>query len=160
MTETHHPPKPRTPGRRSRTAAGLALAALATVGTLGLLSACGTSPHSSSAGASRPGAPPMSGMSMPTRHPGAETAVTGDAVAIKNFAFSPATLKVRVGTTVTWTNQDTDAHTVTSTGPGGPLHSPAMATHATYSHTFTRPGTYAYLCTVHPFMTATVEVTR
>ncbi|MFB7493219.1 cupredoxin family copper-binding protein [Streptomyces sp. NPDC056161] len=86
--------------------------------------------------------------------------VAGNAVAINNFAFSPATLKVKVGTKVTWTNQDTDAHTVTSSGSGGPLRSAALATHATYSYTFTKPGTYAYLCTIHPFMTATVEVTR
>ncbi|MFG2887361.1 plastocyanin/azurin family copper-binding protein [Streptomyces sp. NPDC048297] len=86
--------------------------------------------------------------------------VAGNAVAIKNFAFSPATLKIKAGTRVTWTNQDTDAHTVTSAGSGGPLRSAALATHATYSYTFTKPGTYAYLCTIHPFMTATVEVTR
>ncbi|GGN34851.1 hypothetical protein GCM10011578_076170 [Streptomyces fuscichromogenes] len=86
--------------------------------------------------------------------------VAANAVAISNFAFSPAALKVRAGTRVTWTNQDTDAHTVTSAGPGGPLHSAALTTRATYSYTFTRPGTYAYLCTIHPFMTATVEVTR
>jgi plastocyanin len=98
-------------------------------------------------------------MSMPPSSPGAKAPVTADAVAIKNFAFSPATLKVTVGTTVTWTNQDTDAHTVTSAGTGGPLHSAALATHAAYSYTFTKPGTYAYLCTIHPFMTATVEVT-
>ncbi|MFF3517455.1 plastocyanin/azurin family copper-binding protein [Streptomyces sp. NPDC002573] len=85
--------------------------------------------------------------------------VNGSAVAIKNFAFSPTTLKVKAGTTVTWTNQDTDPHTVTSTASGGPLHSAALATHATYSYTFTKPGTYAYLCTIHPFMTGTVEVT-
>ncbi|MFE2707141.1 plastocyanin/azurin family copper-binding protein [Streptomyces mirabilis] len=102
-------------------------------------------------------------MSMPMSPPstGAKAApVAGDAVAIKNFAFAPATLKVKVGTTVTWTNQDTDAHTVTSAGSGGPLHSAALNTHATYSYTFTKPGTYSYLCTIHPFMTATVEVTR
>ncbi|GHE12587.1 hypothetical protein GCM10010339_76390 [Streptomyces alanosinicus] len=81
-------------------------------------------------------------------------------MAIKNFAFSPTTLKVRAGTTVTWTNQDADAHTVSSAASGGPLHSPALATHATYSHRFTEPGTYVYLCTIHPFMTAKVEVTR
>ncbi|MBX7546984.1 cupredoxin domain-containing protein [Streptomyces sp. tea 10] len=81
-------------------------------------------------------------------------------VTIRSFAFTPATLKIKAGTTVTWTNQDTDAHTVTSATAGGPLHSPALATHAGYSHRFTEPGTYAYLCTIHPFMTATVEVTR
>ncbi|MBX7554806.1 plastocyanin/azurin family copper-binding protein [Streptomyces sp. NPDC004232] len=98
---------------------------------------------------------------MSTSSAGAAAApVTGNAVAIKNFAFSPTTLKVRAGTTVTWTNQDTDAHTVTSAASAGPLHSAALTTHATYSYTFTKPGTYAYLCTIHPFMTATVEVTR
>jgi plastocyanin len=112
---------------------------------------------------SAPGTSPMPSMSMPMSPPstGAAAApVAGDAVAIKNFAFAPATLKVKVGTTVSWTNQDTDAHTVTSTGSGGPLHSAALNTHATYSYTFTKPGTYSYLCTIHPFMTATVEVTR
>jgi amicyanin len=111
---------------------------------------------------STPGTSPMPGMSMPMSpsSTGAPAApVTGNAVAIKNFAFSPATLKVKVGTTVTWTNQDTDAHTVTSAGSGGPLRSAALNTHATYSFTFTKPGTYSYLCTIHPFMTATVEVT-
>lgn len=175
----------RTPGRRSRAAAGLAVATIATAGALGLLSACGQSPHPSSSAASAitpgpgqhrtagmpgatgsgnttgppPVASPMPSMSMPASHPSTTAPVTGNAVAIKNFAFAPATLKVRVGTTVTWTNQDTDAHTVTSAGTGGPLHSAALTTHATYSYTFTRPGTYAYLCTIHPFMTATVEVT-
>jgi plastocyanin len=86
--------------------------------------------------------------------------VAGNAVAIKGFAFSPAALTVKVGTTVTWTNADGDAHTVTSQDPGGPLQSAALATGQSYSYTFTKPGTYAYLCTIHPFMTATVTVTQ
>lgn len=178
----------RTPGRRSRTAAGAAVATIATAGALVLLNSCGQSSHSSSTGAdaitpgpgqhqtagmpgatgpgntagSALGASPMPSMSMakgPSSKAAPAAPVTGNAVAIKNFAFSPATLKVKAGTTVTWTNQDTDAHTVTSAGSGGPLHSAALATHATFSYTFTKPGTYAYLCTIHPFMTATVEVT-
>ncbi|MFD5475640.1 plastocyanin/azurin family copper-binding protein [Streptomyces sp. NPDC127105] len=102
-------------------------------------------------------------MTMPMTPPSARAPaapVSGSAVAIRNFAFSPTTLKVKTGTTVTWTNQDTDAHTVTSAGSGGPLRSAALATHATYRYRFTAPGTYHYLCTIHPFMTATVEVTR
>ncbi|MGW5462938.1 cupredoxin domain-containing protein [Streptomyces sp. NPDC003996] len=99
---------------------------------------------------------------MPMTSPGrsaAATPVSANAVAVKNFTFSPATLKIKTGTTVTWTNQDTDAHTVTSSGSGGPLHSPTLATHGTYTYTFTKPGSYAYVCTIHPFMTGTVEVT-
>lgn len=41
----------------------------------------------------------------------------------------------------------------------GPLSSAALATGQSYSYTFTKPGTYSYLCTIHPFMTATVTVT-
>ncbi|WP_269856096.1 plastocyanin/azurin family copper-binding protein [Streptomyces sp. RPT161] len=78
---------------------------------------------------------------------------------IQNFAFAPTSLKVKTGTTVTWTNKDSDAHTVTSSGSGGPLHSAPLTTGATYRYTFTKAGTYAYFCTIHPFMTATVVVT-
>ncbi|CAM5297609.1 EfeO-type cupredoxin-like domain-containing protein OS=Kitasatospora aureofaciens OX=1894 GN=GCM10010502_21580 PE=4 SV=1 [Kitasatospora aureofaciens] len=83
-----------------------------------------------------------------------------NAVTIKNFAFAPATLTVKAGTKVTWSNTDPDAHTVTSKqGSGGPLQSTALATNDAYSYTFTQPGSYAYYCTIHPFMTATVVVT-
>jgi plastocyanin len=83
--------------------------------------------------------------------------VATDSVAIKNFAFSPAVVTVRVGTTVTWTNSDQDAHTVTATG--GAFRSPTMNTADTFRYTFTEAGRYDYLCTIHPFMTATVVVT-
>ncbi|MHA6765536.1 cupredoxin domain-containing protein [Streptacidiphilus sp. PAMC 29251] len=108
-----------------------------------------------------PSASAMPGMSMGAATTGAPPAVpvSGDTVAIKGFAFAPAALVVKVGATVTWTNQDGDAHTVTSQGSGGPLHSAALATGQSYSHRFTAPGTYPYLCTIHPFMTATVTVT-
>ncbi|MGW4564259.1 cupredoxin domain-containing protein [Streptomyces sp. NPDC004561] len=160
----------RPSGRRSRWAAGLAVAA---AGALGLLSACGQSPRASDPGAltpgpgqhrlaGMPGASSAPSMTMPMSTPSTAKAaapVSGHAVTIKNFAFSPATLKVKAGTTVTWTNQDTDAHTVTSAGSSGPLHSSALDPHATYTYTFTKPGSYAYVCTIHPFMTGTVEVT-
>ena len=79
-------------------------------------------------------------------------------MAIKNFAFVPAAITVPVGTTVTWTNTDEEPHTVSATG--GPFHSAALNTGATYRYTFTKPGQYRYLCTIHPFMRATVVVTR
>jgi plastocyanin len=80
-------------------------------------------------------------------------------VMISNFAFSPAAITVKAGTTVTWTNKDTDAHTVTSQNNSGPLGSSALSTGQSYSYKFTKAGTYSYLCTIHPFMTATVTVT-
>ena len=85
--------------------------------------------------------------------------VAANTVAIKNFAFAPAAITVKAGTKVTWTNQDSDAHTVTSQHNSGPLNSTALNTGQSYSYTFTKPGTYSYLCTIHPFMTATVTVT-
>ncbi|WP_319943336.1 cupredoxin domain-containing protein [Nocardia aurantia] len=76
---------------------------------------------------------------------------------IDNFAFAPAALTVRVGSTVTWTNRDEEPHTVVSAD--GTLHSPGMGTGATYSFTFTKAGTVDYVCSIHPFMHGTVVVT-
>jgi plastocyanin len=162
--------------RRSRAAC---LAAVAVAGALGLLSACGGSSHpkpvsalTPGSGQTLPGNPGASGTGgtvTPPSTPSTSSSPTSsqssapaaaNAVTIQNFAFSPAALTVKVGTMVTWTNADPDAHTVTSKqGSGGPLNSAALATGATYSYTFTKPGTYAYYCTIHPFMTATVVVT-
>jgi plastocyanin len=102
----------------------------------------------------------MPGMTTATPASSAPAAPAGaNSVAIKNFAYGPAALTVKAGTAVTWTNQDAEPHTVTSQGPG-PLRSAALSPGARYSYTFTTPGTYRYLCTIHPFMTATVTVTR
>lgn len=83
--------------------------------------------------------------------------VGGTAVAIDNFAFAPAALTVTVGDTVTWTNHDEEPHTVAA--DDGSFHSPGMDTNATYSYTFTKPGSYSYICGIHPFMHGTVVVT-
>ncbi|WP_414168985.1 cupredoxin family copper-binding protein [Streptoverticillium reticulum] len=83
-------------------------------------------------------------------------AATGQ-VAVVNFAYSPATLNISRGTTVTWTNGDTDPHTVTSSG-SGPLDSPMLNKGDTFSFTFSSAGTFSYYCTVHPTMKGTVVV--
>jgi len=80
----------------------------------------------------------------------------GPQVTIDNFTFSPATLTVPSGTTVTWTNQDDMVHTVTEANRG--FSSKGLETGDTYAHTFTAPGTYTYFCALHPRMTATVIV--
>ncbi|MDQ2710222.1 MAG: cupredoxin domain-containing protein, partial [Actinomycetota bacterium] len=79
-------------------------------------------------------------------------------VAIQNFTFAPASVTVKAGTTVTWTNQDQDPHTVTSMNNGA-LKSPTLNHGEAFHYTFTTPGRFEYLCTIHPFMTATVVVT-
>ena len=107
--------------------------------------------------------PGMSGMpSMPGAPAGptsstASTPVAGDQVTIDNFAFGPASVTVRVGSTVTWTNRDEEPHTVAATD--GSFHSPGMGTGATYSHTFATAGTFDYVCSIHPSMHGTVVVT-
>src|SRR5579871_1984490 len=78
-------------------------------------------------------------------------------VQIKDFMFGPKTLTVPVGTTVVWTNNDDDPHTVASLDKTT-FKSSALDTGEKYSYTFTKPGKYAYFCSVHPKMTAEVVV--
>jgi len=77
------------------------------------------------------------------------------AIKIGNFTFGPQELKVKSGTTVTWTNEDDIPHMVVS--PNN-YRSKVLDTDATYSFTFTTPGTYKYLCSLHPHMTGTIVV--
>ena len=102
------------------------------------------------------------------------------AITVKNFAFTPASLEIAKGTTVTWTNEDTFPHTVT-TGiapptfpplPSGasPTPFPSLASGdgrvnsgpieptKTFSFTFNEAGTFNYFCGVHPAMLATITV--
>lgn len=67
-------------------------------------------------------------------------------VAIKNFQFQPQTITVKPGTIVTWTN-DQGTHTVTS--DTGAFSSPTLSAGKTFSHKFTRKGTYGYHCSFH-----------
>jgi amicyanin len=77
------------------------------------------------------------------------------AIKIGNFTFGPQELKVKVGTTVTWTNDDDIPHTVVS--PNN-FRSKALDSEDKYSFTFTTPGTYKYFCSLHPHMTGTIVV--
>jgi plastocyanin len=78
-----------------------------------------------------------------------------------SFAFSPASLTIKAGTTVTWKNTTAASHTVTSddgksfdSGSANPI----AAQSGTFSFTFTTAGTFAYHCAIHPFMKATIVV--
>ncbi len=78
-------------------------------------------------------------------------------VDIKAFAFGPMSVKVPVGTRVTWSNKDQEPHTVVSTDQA--FASEALDTGDSFSFTFMKPGSYAYFCSMHPHMTGIVEVT-
>src|ERR1700676_371884 len=78
------------------------------------------------------------------------------AVKIDNFTFTPKSVTVKAGTTVTWTNQDDIPHTVASATKA--LRSKALDTDDKFSFTFTTAGVYEYFCSLHPHMTGTIVV--
>ncbi len=98
---------------------------------------------------------PMPGMAMPASAP-AGAPVDANAVAIHNFAFGPNAITVAAGTTVTWTNQDNEPHSVVMVDQS--LRSPPMDTGGHFAHTFATPGQYRYFCGFHPQMTGVVIV--
>jgi plastocyanin len=104
---------------------------------------------------------------------GASGAITGTSVSIvpgssslTTNAFSPNPIQVSVGNTVTWTNNDSQPHTVTSGSNGqpdnkfnsSPNFSPLLNPGQTFSFTFTQAGDYPYFCMLHPTMVGTVSV--
>jgi plastocyanin len=117
----------------------LALAALLAVG------ACSSGSSAAPGGASA--APPSTAGS---------PAAAAAAVAIKDFAFNPGTIQAKVGQNITWTNQDSTAHTVTLDDKS--VDSGNVQPNANYSHAFTQAGTFTYHCSIHPTMKGTVTV--
>lgn len=77
-------------------------------------------------------------------------------VEINNFMFTPQTLTVAVGTTVTWKFDDSTQHTVTA--DDNSFASSPMSNGQTFTHTFSAAGTVPYHCSIHPEMTATITV--
>jgi plastocyanin len=77
-------------------------------------------------------------------------------VLIDNFSFAPVATTVPVGTAVTWTNKDDVPHNIVSTTRA--FKSPVLDTDERFSHTFEKPGTFAYYCSLHPKMTGQVIV--
>jgi len=85
-----------------------------------------------------------------------EAAPVSNKIELSGFAFVPATVTVTVGTTVTWTNLDSVAHTVTS--ETDLFDSGNLAPNATFSYSFADRGTFSYYCTIHPSMRGKVSV--
>ena len=78
-------------------------------------------------------------------------------IELSGFAFSPKELTIQVGDTITWTNKDAVAHTVTS-DTGQELGSEYLSKGESYSHTFNTEGNFDYHCTPHPSMKGTIIV--
>jgi plastocyanin len=76
-------------------------------------------------------------------------------VRIDNFTFAPQTLTVKAGTTVTWINEDDIPHTVVSTGH---FRSKPLDTGDKFTYTFPTAGSFAYFCSLHPHMQASITV--
>ena len=108
-------------------------------------------PSPSSSG---PNAGPVGGIGPgPSAAPAQEN---GASVRISGFAFSPSTLTVKAGTTVTWTDDDAATHTVTDDAGG--FDSGDLGTGKSFSRLFGQAGTFHYHCAIHPSMIGTVIV--
>jgi plastocyanin len=147
-------------------------AVVATAGAL-MLAACGSDSKSSSttappattaaAGATTTGAAATTAAPATTAGGATTTAADGaagapagaDAISIKDFKFGPADLKVAVGATVTWTNDDAQPHTATSAGN---FDTGAIQPGESKTATFPTAGTFSYICSFHPFMNGTITV--
>lgn len=121
------------------------LKALALIGLISLLlAACGGA-QAATQPASQPATTPSLSAS--------EARVT-----IQGFAFDPAELTVKVGTTVTWTNQDGTTHTITS--DDAVWDSGRVSPGGTYIRVFDKVGSFSYHCSIHTSMKGTIVVTQ
>lgn len=87
--------------------------------------------------------------------------ISTNVVSIQNYMYMPAAIKVKVGTTVTWTNKDAVEHSVTAStasqyAPNGGL----FGQNKTFSYTFKKAGTYPLYCILHPYMHSVIIVTN
>ena len=130
--------------RRPRLLVGL----IALLAVLALATGCGSGSDSGGSTPSASAAPPASSPSA--------ASTGGSMVEIKNFMFTPMTLTVPVGSTVTWKFDDSTQHTVTA--DDNSFASAPMANGQTFTHTFSAAGTVPYHCSIHPNMTGTITV--
>jgi plastocyanin len=95
---------------------------------------------------------PVAALSEPAR------SKDGVVVRVSNFSYVPRSLHVRTGQTVTFVNDDAEAHTVRD--PSHSFDSGAIDPQAQWRHTFSRPGVYVYTCSFHPYMRGRIVVSK
>ena len=113
---------------------------------------------------SQSNAPATSQATAPETKPATPAATTPAAtqpetreVTIASFVFSPASITVKAGTTVKWTNKDSAPHSIVSSD-GQFAASAVLSNGGSYQLKFDKPGTYAYACGLHPSMSGTIIV--
>jgi plastocyanin len=149
---------------------------LLSLGALALASGCGGSgssshpsgssspsraPAGNTAGAASPGAglTPIKAPKYAAPPAGAPVRSGVVQIAYRNIAIHPDAIRVKVGSTIRWTNFDTVVHTVTSRGGPASFASGRLAPGSSFQVRLQRPGVLHYLCTIHPVtMNGTIEV--
>jgi len=133
-----------------RSILGLGAAVILTIALAACAPAASSGPTASPAGGGAT-ATPAGGGATPTAVAG------GSDVTIQNFAFNPASLTVKVGATVTWTQKDSAPHFVK--WDDGTEAGPTMASGDVYRRTFDKAGTFTYVCGIHATMKGSITVT-
>ena len=115
------------------------------------IAGCGSSSSSSGSSSTSTPAPATTASSSSASSSGGVT------VKAAGFAFNPTSVTVKKGQKVTWTNGDPAPHNVTSSD--GTIKSKDFGNGQSFTYTATKPGTFHYICTIHPQMKATLIVT-
>ena len=132
----------------------LAIASLMLLTVLFVMSACSDDKNSNDSKS-------MKTDSTATSKNSEESPSGATAVEIKLFAFNPNPVEVKVGSEITWTNQDNINHTVTSglrDKPDDKFDGLLEEKGSTYTEKFTEAGKYTYFCKIHPGMDAEIDV--
>jgi plastocyanin len=140
-----------SPARRTRRRPVRRLALLGALIGATSLAACGGGDDAAPAPASAATATPTAAAAP------AKPSASGTEAKIADFAFSPADIEVKVGDKITWTNDDSAAHTVTATS-GADFDSGTLAQGAKFTFEAKQAGTIAYFCAIHPSMKGTITV--
>ena len=99
---------------------------------------------------------PQASISQAQAQPSGSPQAATAKVKIQNFKFEPANVTIVEGQTVQFINEDEEPHTATSTD--GLFDSKALDTNESWNYTATKPGTFPYICSIHPFMKGTLTV--
>jgi len=116
---------------------------------------CPSVEAAASPSASSIASPTATATAVPEASPAASPAAEACTIDIQKLTF-PAQTEIAVGTTVTWTNSDPIAHTVTAADET--FDSGILSVGQSFSHTFDEEGTFDYSCMIHPFMQGSIMV--